>query len=642
MSLQGLISGSECALPNNPLAQVLKHTDGDRSVQRDRIAGPSSSRLQHLPSTASNNVSEGDMSMARHFFDAAEPELHSGMQPSHARALEFAHRMQMTRGPIPQAQDQTQPSANMQDLWKQAEIHNFSHASQSLQGASSSVWSSEFSSSASGHPMSLSQASLPQASATIDTAQNAYTSSSFYRPMGYGTGMYNSSFPQSFSPVQEQGKGKGKARDDAFEAAFAQFSIEAPPQAKIEEVHEDSTNQERASTRNDKPAEVEDIMNRFQETMQNSNGDAATWEAELQSFLQSQREDTDFDYGATLREAWENGVGQYDGDSMAGAMKFDDEGVPVLGPYVFEGENWNLTNLDATSCLSQAKRLLAENGSLTEAALLLEAAIQKGELGEGGYEAWILLGETRCMDEREEAGMRALVEGSRRAAEAGERGVGLLSLATAFTNEGYERGSHAMLLRWLTARYPEHSPSAEDAAEWLRQSHWASRERVTDAFLAVARAQHSAGVVDADVQVGLGVLFYTNGDFERAKDCFAAALAINPRDYLLWNRYGSALSNGNKPEEALGAYREALQLRPTYTRAIYNVGVACLNIGADKEAAEHFLSALSMQESPSGDKSEQLWFTLRRALLSMGREDLASRAHSGGDVSAFRAEGFEF
>jgi hypothetical protein len=48
------------------------------------------------------------------------------------------------------------------------------------------------------------------------------------------------------------------------------------------------------------------------------------------------------------------------------------------------------------------------------------------------------------------------------------------------------------------------------------------------------------------------------------------------QDYLLWNRLGSSLSNGNKPEESLGAYREALTLRPTYTRAIYNVGVACM------------------------------------------------------------------
>lgn len=78
------------------------------------------------------------------------------------------------------------------------------------------------------------------------------------------------------------------------------------------------------------------------------------------------------------------------------------------------------------SALEEAKRMLENNGSLTEAALLLEAAIQKGELGEGGYEAWILLGETRSMDEREEAGMRALTEGVRRAEEAGGKGAGML------------------------------------------------------------------------------------------------------------------------------------------------------------------------------------------------------------------------
>ena len=91
-----------------------------------------------------------------------------------------------------------------------------------------------------------------------------------------------------------------------------------------------------------------------------------------------------------------------------------------------DAENKYLKTPDGPSCLLQAKSLLENNGSLTEAALLLEAAIQKGDLGEGGYEAWILLGETRCMDEGEEAGMRALVEGTRRAEQAGAKGVGLL------------------------------------------------------------------------------------------------------------------------------------------------------------------------------------------------------------------------
>ena len=57
---------------------------------------------------------------------------------------------------------------------------------------------------------------------------------------------------------------------------------------------------------------------------------------------------------------------------------------------------------------------------------------------------------------------------------------------------------------------------------------------------------------------------------------------------------------------------------------MYNVGVACLNLGAYQEAAEHFLSGLAMQGDPVGvgesdatKRSEQLWSTLRRTLVSM-------------------------
>ena len=208
-----------------------------------------------------------------------------------------------------------------------------------------------------------------------------------------------------------------------------------------------------------------------------------------------------------------------------------------------------------------------------------------------------------------------------------------------------------MLWRWLHARFPTF-PVSDDVEKAVRShSTWDSHDRLTDVFLALARQQYDQGIVVPDVQVGLGVLFYNKGVYDRAKDCFESALSqrpqvsfvhvyrtpsilICPQDYLLWNRLGSSLSNGHKPEEALGAYREALNLRPTYTRAIYNVGVACeyndigslhdidgntgLNIHAYKEAAEHFLSALGLQES-TGDRqtSDQLWFTLRRAFLQM-------------------------
>lgn len=134
------------------------------------------------------------------------------------------------------------------------------------------------------------------------------------------------------------------------------------------------------------------------------------------------------------------------------------------------------------------------------------------------------------------------------------------------------------------------------------------------------------------------------------------------------------MANGGNPEEAVDAYRRALELKPTFTRAIFNLGVACqcyywaslnlgwsivmsgadcqigLNIGVHKEAAEHcnssspssdrylnlqhveyvprsvlikvVLAALSMhttlrEEDAKVYDSLSIWSTLRRALVAM-------------------------
>jgi peroxin-5 len=138
--------------------------------------------------------------------------------------------------------------------------------------------------------------------------------------------------------------------------------------------------------------------------------------------------------------------------------------------------------------------------------------------------------------------------------------------------------------------------------------------------MSLARSQHERGVIDADVQAALGVLFYGRNEYERAAECFQAALSLRPEDHRMWNRYGSCLTNGNRPEDALMAYREALRLRPAYTRAIYNVAVACMNVGAHKEAVEHLLDALASQGGQTGaadSRSEQCWSTLGRVFAMM-------------------------
>ncbi|EJD52441.1 TPR-like protein [Auricularia subglabra TFB-10046 SS5] len=631
MSLQSLISGAECSTSSNALSQVLKHAEGDRSLQRDRVqAGPSSSQLYRLAPSAARTPAEADIASARQFFEQQQQQqaARAGAFPSfdveRLRSMTPGH----TPSPVP---------ADMASAWHSAAAKGpmFTPPAQHQLTPGGSHWASEF--------------ELHSAQGPI-----AHEAGPAYRPAGF---MSPRTYQQPFMPAMysppliTMGKGKGKATEADFDAAFAQAAAMAlQSSARIEEVDQLAETLQGSSLEDDAKPGDQHYMSEFQRSWeeakqaakdgpldQRSTEELAKWEAQFNQVNSEGR--LDDDYGRQLQEAYEQTYGSY--DDFQGEGRLDEHGVPQFGPYQFEKDNKYMTEGNTgRSHLEEAKELLAKNGSLTEAALLLEAAIQQGDLGRGGFEAWILLGETRSMDEREEAALRALQEGTRLSAAAGERAEGLMSLAISYTNESYERASHQALLRWLSARYPGVQIPEETA------SPWASHEQATDAFLAVARDQHARGApVDAELQVGLGVLFYANGTFDRAQDCFETALSADPNDYLLWNRLGSCLSNGQRPEEALGAYRQALQLRPTYTRAIYNVGVACLNIGAYEEAAKHFLSALAMQESnggPSGEKSQQLWTTLQRCFTYMNRGDLAEMVRKGAPVDSFRLEGFNF
>lgn len=61
----------------------------------------------------------------------------------------------------------------------------------------------------------------------------------------------------------------------------------------------------------------------------------AKWEAEFNQLMESQRGDVDLDYGASMQNAWDSGVGQWGEPPASTGMQFDDEGLPILGAYEF-------------------------------------------------------------------------------------------------------------------------------------------------------------------------------------------------------------------------------------------------------------------------------------------------------------------
>jgi len=290
--------------------------------------------------------------------------------------------------------------------------------------------------------------------------------------------------------------------------------------------------------------------------------------------------------------------------------------------YQFREEN---PLVDTTDPLEEGKRRL-EEGDLPSAVLLFEAAAQKDP---DSAEVWRLLGTSQAENEQDPQAIAALKRCLR--LDPGNTSA-LMALAVSYTNESYQAQACGALADWLR-HHPEYSNLAPQALENFNlASSFMSKElheKTTGAYIAAARQGQGKGV-DPDVQAGLGVLFNLSGEYDKAVDCFRAAVSARPTDALLWNRLGATLANGNRSEEAVAAYHTALRTSPGFLRCRYNLGISCINLKAYTEAAEHFLTTLNFQAAgrgPQGDESraamsDSVWSSLRLAVSLLRRQDL--------------------
>ncbi|PVH13625.1 peroxisomal targeting signal receptor [Candidozyma duobushaemuli] len=579
--------GADCSVNGNAVAQLNKHTQQDRSLQRQT----------NQPGQVSNQGFKNDKMM-----NQRDLEQFMGSGSPSPSPFQF----QPMRHELNRIQSSSQPSAaaNQQNWLNEFNAQIYRHRPRTL---NNTQWASEF-------------GQAPQAQHQQNHMQQNRMPMMNYRPMmGMGmNSMGSSSMQQQHQQQQPQ-------------AETADASVDWDNQFKeIEQLSADaSAAEEVAAEKEDVEAEpvIDDkYQATFQEVWDSLNSDSIE-----NDFISQQYEEFKNSQGETYPPSmsqWERDFAKYASTRAH------------FGDYKFESNEQNqFLDLPQTEDPYQIGLQLMENGAkLSEAALAFEAAISRDS---SHVQAWLKLGEVQTQNEKEVAGITALEKCLELNPENSEA---LMTLAISYINEGYDNAAFATLERWIATTYPDIAEQARQENPTISdEDRFTLHKRVTELFIKAAQLSPEQANMNADVQMGLGVLFYANEDFDKTIDCFKAALSIRPDDPVLWNRLGASLANSNRSEEAVNAYFKALELRPTFVRARYNLGVSCINISCYKEAAEHLLSGLAMhqvegQESTlSHNQSSSLMETLKRAFIAMDRRDLVELVKPGMDLEQFRA-----
>ncbi|KAK9488885.1 hypothetical protein V1527DRAFT_400896 [Lipomyces starkeyi] len=661
MSFMGS-SAADCAVGRNPLSHLTKHMGQDQSLQRDRFAGPSESESSSAPGASmrlshGQPISANDREMMERFMSSQS----SSPVPHDAFAFDAMRREVINISSPPPVSHQPQSHGSPAPSFQQRPI-------------SDDRWAQDFRAPQFAGPQT-SRVSEWMAEYAIPSSASSSGMPTYAQPrMGYGigsmpmTGLYNSgmmydrthmSGVAGFDPGATVSHGKGKGRlveldsadwEEQFKSIEAEHerddTIEGAVQRELNyidrDLHESYTGETLDETYH---GDFENIWRGIQEQHMHDGtaqeiGNQNNIDLTYNNLFGGDRFLDTSDFDQTNPFAVEGVDGEL---QMPWDRDFEEYATlrSEAGNYQYELDN-RYMDPDMSDPFAEGVRIMETGGNLSEAALAFEAAVQKDP---EHIEAWALLGAVQAQNEKEDPAIRAL----ERAVQLDPNNQSaLMNLAVSYINEGYENAAYATLERWIATKYPDIVAQARGQPPQLSDvDRFRLHDRVTELFLRAAQLSPEGMTMDADVQVGLGVLFYGNEEYDKAVDCFNTALSVRPDDPLLWNRLGATLANSHRSEEAIEAYYKALELRPSFVRARYNLGVSCINIGCYKEAAQHLLGALDMHRVPNGqtelgeddvlaNQSTNLYDTLRRVFLAMDRRDLADKVVNGVDPAVFK------
>lgn len=399
-------------------------------------------------------------------------------------------------------------------------------------------------------------------------------------------------------------------------------NLDDPIEEWIEQYHADQKTEDSLTNSNINSDST--ILNKVEEELEA----AGTW---IDEFV---KENPSSDYN--LDSLWKRFQDEWDkvsADGISSTHPWISEFDTYYDPFNKEYEFCETNPMkDLPNALAEGKKRL-EAGDLPSAVLCFEAAVQQDD---NNTEAWLLLGKTQAENEQDPLAISAL---NRCLCLDPSNSVALMALAASYANESYQKQACLTLKEWLlkNEKYKHLSVPESNLTRDKHPNFSVSTllydkvyDEVKDLYIQAAR-MNPRDEIDADIQCGLGILFNLSSDYNKAVDCFQAALQVHPDDSRLWNRLGATLANGQRSAEAVNAYHRALELSPGFIRARYNLGISCVNLGAYKEAGEHLLTALNQQAAGRGPQasnvsikamSNTIWSTLRLVISLMHKYEL--------------------
>lgn len=141
-----------------------------------------------------------------------------------------------------------------------------------------------------------------------------------------------------------------------------------------------------------------------------------------------------------------------------------------------------------------------------------------------------------------------------------------------------------------------------------------------DGRLAVAMEHSPAG---GEALLELAALRFAEGRSEEGQDLLGRVRALGAEDPAVLHRVAESLRYNGRREEAVAAYREALEIAPDFAPSLAGLGNAMLELDRHEEAVELLERALSLD--PDLPEAPALLRVLGQALLEIGRPQEAEQ-----------------